>query len=256
MVSDSRSSDDVSNRASVTDRRPESTGGDDRAGRGAQGVGYPDVRRIVVTASRAAVATDPRNHITQWNAIATELLGHVASDVIGRNFQEITQAHDVFGNPLCPDHCAFHSMVRAGAAPENFDLDIVTAAGQKVRVAVSIVVVLGPLTDDYGLVYLLTPKRRRRRADEAIDRLLAERGLAGAVATGADQRGRRHQPQLTRRQKEILALMVLGRNSSEMAAELGVSVHTVRSHVQAVLKALEVSNRVEAVSRALSERML
>lgn len=256
MVGDSRNPDDTAIRASATDRRPESTGDNDRAGVDAQGVEYPDVRRIVSAASRAAVATDPENRITQWNAVATELVGHVSSDVVGRNFQEIVQAHDVFGNPLCRDHCAFHSMVRAGAAPENFDLDIVTAAGQKVRVAVSVVVVLGPLADDYRLVYLLTEKRRRRRADEAIDRLLADRGLAGSAATGADQRGRRHQPQLTRRQKEVLALLVLGRNSSEMAAELGVSVHTVRSHVQAVLKALEVSNRIEAVSRALSERML
>jgi DNA-binding CsgD family transcriptional regulator len=217
---------------------------------------YPDAERIVATASRAAVATDPGNRITHWNAVATELLGRVGSEVIGRNFQEIVQARDVFGNALCASHCAFHSIVRAGSAPENFDLDVMTAEGQKVRVAVSIVVVLGPLSDEYSLVYLLAPKRRRRRADEAIDRLLAERGPAGPAATGADQRGRRRQPRLTTRQKEVLALMVLGRNSSEMAEELGVSVHTVRSHVQGVLKALEVSTRVEAVSRALSERML
>jgi len=35
-----------------------------------------------------------------------------------------------------------------------------------------------------------------------------------------------------------------------------VSVNTVRSHVQAVLKALRVSNRLEAVSRALKDRIL
>jgi len=217
---------------------------------------FPDARHIVSEAARAAIATDPDSRITHWNAEAAALLGHPAHEVVGRSFQEVSRARDVFGNPLCEDHCALHSMVRAGSAPENFELDVLTAADEKVRVAVSVVVVLGPLAGEYSLVYLLTPKRRRRRADEAIERLLAERAPAGRTPTGAEQRGRRRQPRLTSRQKEILALMVLGRNSREMAEEMGVSVNTVRSHVQAVLKALRVSNRLEAVSRALKDRIL
>jgi PAS domain S-box-containing protein len=213
-------------------------------------------QRIVETAARAGVSTNPDNLVTNWNREATELLGHAAHDVIGQNFQQVTRARDVFGNPLCHQHCAFHLMARSGAAPEGFELDVFTRTGEKLRVGVSVVVVLGPIADEYNLVYLLTPKRRRRRADEAIDRLLSERGLAGSLPTGADQRGRRHEPRLTSRQKEVLALMVLGRNSSEIAEELGVSIHTVRSHVQAVFKALKVSTRVEAVSRAISGRML
>lgn len=217
---------------------------------------YPDARHIVDEAVRAAIATDPYNRVTHWNAEAAAVLGYSAHDAIGRNFQEVSRARDVFGNPLCDDHCAFHSMVRAGAAPENFELDVLTAAGEKVRVSVSVVVVLGAMAGEYSLVYLLSPKRRRRRADEAIESLLAERAPAGRTPTGADQRGRRRQPRLTLRQKEVLALLVLGRNSREMAEELGVSVHTVRSHVQSVLKALRVSNRLEAVSLALKERLL
>ena len=217
---------------------------------------YPDARLIVAAAARAAIATDADNCITDWNAGAADVFGYAAQDVIGRNFQKVSRARDVFGNPLCEDHCAFHSMVRAGSAPENFELDVLTAADEKVRVAVSVVVVLGPLAGEYSLVYLLTQKRRRRRADEAIERLLAEGAPAGRTPTGAEQRGRRRQPRLTSRQKEILALMVLGRNSREMAEEMGVSVNTVRSHVQAVLKALRVSNRLEAVSRALKDRIL
>ena len=217
---------------------------------------YPDARLIVAAAARAAIATDADNCITDWNAGAADVFGYAAQDVIGRNFQKVSRARDVFGNPLCEDHCAFHSMVRAGAAPENFELDVLNATEDKVRVAVSVVVVLGPRAEEYSLVYLLTPKRRRRRADEAIERLLAERAPAGRTPTGADERGRRRQPRLTSRQKEVLALMVLGRNSREMAEELGVSVHTVRSHVQGLLKALHATNRLEAVSRALKERML
>jgi len=217
---------------------------------------FPDARRIVDKATRAAVATDPDNVITRWNDESATLLGFTAREVVGRNLQEVIRARDTFGNPLCHHHCAFHSMVRAGAAPENFELDLFTMNEDKIRVAVSVVVVLGPMADEYSLVYLMTPIRRRRRADEAIERVLAERAPVGRTPTGAEERGRRHQPRLTSRQKEVLALMVLGRNSMEMADEMGVSVNTVRSHVQAVLKALQVSNRLEAVSRALKERIL
>jgi len=217
---------------------------------------FPDARHIVDTATRAAVATDPDNVIVRWNDESAALLGLSAREVIGHNLQDVIRARDTFGNSLCRHHCAFHSMVRAGAAPENFELDLVSATGERVRVAVSVVVVLGPLADEYSLVYLMTPIRRRRRADEAIERVLAERDPVGRTPTGAQERGRRHQPRLTSRQKEALALMVLGRNSMEMAEEMGVSVNTVRSHVQAVLKALQVSTRLEAVSRALKDRLL
>ena len=211
---------------------------------------------IVGSAGRAAVATDEENRIVNWNQTAADLLGYSPGEVIGRNLQDVIHARDIFGNRLCGTHCAFHEMVRLGEAPESFELDVFTATRDKHRVAVSVVIILGPDAQSYRLVYLMTPLRRRRRTDEAVDRLLADHTSMGLAVTGAEQRGRRKIPSLTSRQREVLALLVLGRNSREMAVELGVSVHTVRSHVQNVLKALEVSSRIEAVSKALSERVI
>jgi PAS domain S-box-containing protein len=211
---------------------------------------------IVTSASRACVATDEENRIVAWNEAAEKLFGSPAGDVVGRNLQEVIQAKDVFGNRLCETHCAFHQMVRLGEAPESFDLDVFNSKGRKRRVAVSVVIVLGHDARTYRLIYLMTPKSRRRRADEAIDRLLSQQPALESTGSGAHLRGRRKTPILTTRQKEVLALLVLGRNSREMADELGVSVHTVRSHVQGVLKALDVSSRLEAVSKAVTERMV
>jgi PAS domain S-box-containing protein len=226
---------------------------------GGGAVGTALSRRIeafVWSAGRAAMATDEENRIVDWNQLATDLLGFPNHDVIGRNLQDVLQARDIHGNRLCASHCAFHQMVRLGEAPESFELDVFTADGTRCRVAVSVVIVLGSEPQSYRLIYLMTPLRRRRRADEAIDRLLAEQRVANTGPSGADQRGRRKSPSLTGRQREVLALLVLGRNSREMADELGVSVHTVRSHVQNVLRALKVSSRVEAVSKALNDRVL
>jgi two-component system, NarL family, nitrate/nitrite response regulator NarL len=55
---------------------------------------------------------------------------------------------------------------------------------------------------------------------------------------------------LTRRERQCLALMVDGRSTAEIAAEWGVAVTTVRTHVQAVLTKLGVHTRLEAATLA------
>jgi DNA-binding NarL/FixJ family response regulator len=55
---------------------------------------------------------------------------------------------------------------------------------------------------------------------------------------------------LTARQREVLALMCAGQSNKEIARRLGVSVGTVKLHVCAVLEALDVDNRTQAVVKA------
>lgn len=225
-------------------------------------VAFPNVPTIVENASRAAIATDPNNLIVHWNTAAVELCGFTGEEAVGRNLQQVIQARDVHGNRLSPDHGAFHEMVRIGEAPQSFELAIITASGRMVTVAVSIVVVLEPKPTDYQLIYLMTPLHRRRRADEAIDRLLAQSNVpgitepGGGTETGATQRGTHHPPHLTRRQLEVLLLLAEGKRSAEIAGELRISVHTVRTHIQGILRTLGAVSCLEAVSRALHERII
>lgn len=52
---------------------------------------------------------------------------------------------------------------------------------------------------------------------------------------------------LTRRQNEVLALMMQGKNNKAIGRALGLAEPTVKHHVTAVLKALKVTTRTEAV---------
>lgn len=54
---------------------------------------------------------------------------------------------------------------------------------------------------------------------------------------------------LSKRQKEVLEEMRQGRTNKEIAKTLGISIATVKLHVQAVLSAAGARNRTEAVSR-------
>lgn len=57
---------------------------------------------------------------------------------------------------------------------------------------------------------------------------------------------------LTRRQVDVLRLLSQGKSNREIGGVLGLTEGTVKLHVSAVLKALEVSNRTQAVLAARS----
>lgn len=55
---------------------------------------------------------------------------------------------------------------------------------------------------------------------------------------------------LTRREKQILSLTSTGATNTEIAAQLNVSMHTVKTHIYNLFKKIDVSNRIQAVNWA------
>jgi DNA-binding NarL/FixJ family response regulator len=53
-------------------------------------------------------------------------------------------------------------------------------------------------------------------------------------------------PSLTRREHQVLRHLALGLSNREIARSLGISVETVKEHVQNVIRKLKVSDRTEA----------
>ena len=61
---------------------------------------------------------------------------------------------------------------------------------------------------------------------------------------------------LTDREREVLASLVRGLAYKQVAAELEISLDTVRFHIRAIYRKLQVHNVAEAVSRAIRERLV
>jgi DNA-binding CsgD family transcriptional regulator len=61
---------------------------------------------------------------------------------------------------------------------------------------------------------------------------------------------------LTAREADVLRCLVQGMSYKAVAKELGVSIDTVRSHIRAVYRKLQVRNVAEAVRRALNDRLV
>jgi two-component system, NarL family, nitrate/nitrite response regulator NarL len=57
--------------------------------------------------------------------------------------------------------------------------------------------------------------------------------------------------QLTSREREILALLVAGASSPEIALAFGVTHNTLRSHIQSILMKLQVHSRLQAAAFAV-----
>jgi DNA-binding CsgD family transcriptional regulator len=60
--------------------------------------------------------------------------------------------------------------------------------------------------------------------------------------------------QLTTRESEVVALLVRGTPSPQIAVELGISANTVRTHVQNIMAKLGVHSRLEAASIVAGDR--
>lgn len=61
------------------------------------------------------------------------------------------------------------------------------------------------------------------------------------------------QPQLSKREREILGMLSDGFSTDEVAEKLTLSAHTVRTHVKNAMRKLDASTRAHAVAIALRE---
>lgn len=61
---------------------------------------------------------------------------------------------------------------------------------------------------------------------------------------------------LTNREREILALLADGLGNKQIAARLGISTNTVKTHLELLFEKLEVSSRAEAVATGVKRGLL
>ncbi len=69
----------------------------------------------------------------------------------------------------------------------------------------------------------------------------------------------KHSPaklELTEREHEVLQCLVRGLSYKQCADQLGISLDTVRTHIRAVYKKLQVHSVAEAVARAIREKLV
>lgn len=61
---------------------------------------------------------------------------------------------------------------------------------------------------------------------------------------------------LNKKELYILTLIAEGKTNRQIAEDMKISVHTVKAHVAAILQKMDVEYRVQAVIKALSQKLI
>ena len=148
---------------------------------------------------------------------------------------------------------------------EAADVQIVTAAAStsvaeltSIEAGAQPILVLGAEGQDLRrLRHLATPWGVLPMDVESEELCAAVRALAAGLVVGtprllAMSREMAHEPgPLTEREVQILGLLSTGLANKQVAAEVGISEHTVKFHVSSIYNKLNVGNRAEAVREGL-----
>ena len=107
-----------------------------------------------------------------------------------------------------------------------------------------------------SLANLLAPLAETERHGEFVQRILATCHESEAIAPGGTPGDPSASNPLTYREQEALALLAQRCHNDEIAREMGISVETVKTHLSAMYKKLNVRCRRDAVSRAEARGLL
>ena len=173
-----------------------------------------DVEQALETVGVPSYVLDETGVVRWINAAAVRLVG----DVRGRHFTSVVapedsrRARELFSQKVL------------GTAPATEAAGVlVSTSGTRVAVELSAV----PLKNGERVV-----------------------GVFGLIEERSDDMHTAPPPHLTPRQVEVLRLLEQGRSTKQIAADLHLSIETVRNHIRRLFRALGVNSRLEAVAAA------
>ncbi len=215
-----------------------------------------ELRQAILAADTPAFVTDASGHITSFNRAAERFFERQASRVLGRRCYDLMGGRDIFGNRFCRENCAVMSMGRKGETVHAFELSVAVPLRPQQPIHVSVIPSrVDPNATFPELLHTFAPIDREGRLARALENL----GVATAAPATAAHPGlptplpldpHHEEPPLTNREKEILAWVAGGLPNKEIAAELEISLATVRNHIHSILEKLDVHSKLEAVSLA------
>lgn len=212
-------------------------------------------RQLVTQSAVPAFAVDEKNRIVAWNDKARESFGLAPQAVLGRNSGDVLEIRDANGNRACPRNCAFHSMAQRGEKIAGYVLQIKGAGGDLLPIYGSAEVVKAEGTSSYEIVFFVPPERRQLTVDAALERLLHRR-LANELSSLQGHGPGPPDLELTARQQQVLRLLATGKTTASIARALGVSLNTIRHHMQNILDNLDCHSQAEAVAKAIRHDLI
>lgn len=202
----------------------------------------------------AAFVVTEQGEICAWNKAAEKLFGYPASEVLHKTCHEVLEGRGALGTPVCHENCSVLECVGKKEEVPNFDLNTRTRSGERLWVNMSTVKFQNSRTGRRLLLHLAHDISEQKKTEELVHRMqdlsqqLTELGSTVGRAAPVSP--------LTDQEKHILRLFSEGKDSPEVAAELGISLQTLRNHLHHINQKLRTRTRLEAVMHAIQRKLI
>jgi PAS domain S-box-containing protein len=210
--------------------------------------------RFLENTADAAFAVTEIGEIRSWNTAAEKLFGYRPSDTIGKCCQDVLRGHGALGTPVCLGRCSVQQQAASGREVGDFDLHVSTATGEHIWVNVSTLFFHDARRGQHLIIHLARDISDRKRKEDLLARFVES---AREVAIAAD--GTPHAAPispLSEQEVRILRLFANGKNSSEIARILNITLPTLRNHLHGINEKLRTHNRLEAVMHAMKRGLI
>jgi DNA-binding CsgD family transcriptional regulator len=202
----------------------------------------------IARSGEAVFAIDSSDHVVLWNKKCEELFEKPANSVLGKRCDEVIGGRDAQGNIYCYRNCpvAYQAREKTSEPVARFPLTIKTGRGKTREFEMSMFAIPSYHPALSIVVHVVREKKKNKKKRSAL-----EKGLDSEASTQeplwpmATKEG--EPVTLTAREKEILRHLAQGQSAAQIGKSLFISTVTVRNHIQAVLRKLDVHSKLEAV---------
>ena len=209
-----------------------------------------DIFELLDIARFGACAASPEGTVVFWNRRAAQIAGLPASQVTGRPCREVIAA-------VAARLAASGAALADAPIASPGSVDAARASRARNEPALTPVIIAGQCDDDVLTVYLfddsLATSPGAQPGTDAPDPAAQPRPGTG-MREGEPPKGA--PSVLSRREAQILRLVAAGIGTDHIAADLQISVHTVRNHVRNMRRKLGAKTKLDAVVTAIRRGLL
>jgi PAS domain S-box-containing protein len=204
----------------------------------------------------AAFCVNQEGDICSWNAAAERLFGYSASEAIAKSCYELLLCRGSLGIKLCTrEFYARHATADHCKIP-NFDLEVTVRSGRRIWVDLSTLIFKDRRTHRRLIVHLSRDITERKYSEDLLHKMLHLSKQIIAVTDGNGVGRLAPVSSLSAQEQSVLRLFSGGKNSAEVARELGISLQTLRNHLHHVNDKLGTHDRLQAVMHAMHHKII
>jgi PAS domain S-box-containing protein len=204
--------------------------------------------------SDAAFAITDQGEICSWNKAAEKLLGYAKAEAVHKTCQSLLQGRGALGAQVCGDNCSIRDCAVKHLEIPNFDLEVKIRSGRRIWVNVSTLVYENPRNHRRFIVHFAHDITDDKRKEELLRKM---KDVSRQLVSIPDvvPRPAPVSP-LSEQETEILEMFSVGRNATEIARKLGITLQTLRNHLHHINQKLHTHNRLEAVTHAIQRKLV